>query len=676
MVSIPRSNRRFIPAQAGRTVPVSGAVNEAIGQLGQQMAGMGLDNMADETRQRLAEEQERRQAEQAATRQADMLRFQQTQTRLRETHDEVGEQVLAGAIPAQDAERVWRERASTITADGVAGLSEGYRDAVNRQLLSTEDTLTRSIGKVATKRLQSEVGAGLNQTLEALARDYRTDPAKATAQAMEILATQGPAAGLLPDDIQRKGQTWREQSQFTAGFEAVSAGRDNPAALKPARDLITSMPDLDPQKRAQLLDRASMYELQHQQKREMAAARAQREAERRLNEAEAEFKTFQALADKGTVLAPEYIDRVTRATAGTPYQAGVTALAQQAVQTGGLAAQPINQQRAMLQMLDAEIAKKGRTPELDKRREQLAKVVNGSEADAKADPLRAGLERGVIQALDPLSLQGGVPGVVQQLSERVVQAKRVETWAGRAVSPLTSQEADGLGRLLRAMPTDQKASALQTLATALPPAQGQALAAQLDSQDRGLALALGYGAAGTTQGRPVAELILRGQEAIKTKTVKLDESAELGMTAQFEQGLRDAIVNPEQRAMVRDAARLIYAGKQAEGERISVDGALRLAVGGDLVDRNGSRVVIPAGVTEDQFERHLERYPADSLMAQLPGGNAYVRGQPIPADQFLASLPGAQLRMVGRGRYAVVSGGAVATNIQGRPIVVEAPSAR
>ena len=217
---------------------------------------------------------------------------------------------------------------------------------------------------------------------------------------------------------------------------------------------------------------------------------------------------------------------------------------------------------------------------------------------------------------------------------------------------------------------------LQLLASQMTPAQAQALAKQLDSKDRALGLALAYGAARTTEGRPTSELILKGQEALKAKTIKMDDAAETGLTASMDVELRGAITNPEQLEMARDAAKLIWAGKAADGERISIPGAVRLAVGGEIVQRNGGKVILPAGVTESQFEQHLERYPAQTLGAQLPDGKAYVRGQPVDAAEFLSSLPKAQLRSVGRGRYAVLSGGAVATNARGVPITVEAPGAR
>jgi hypothetical protein len=648
-----------------------------MGQLGNVLAGTGTDLMAQETRQRLAEEQQRRQVEEAQAKQQDMLALQDTEQRLRDLHDDLGEQVNAGTVKAGDAETVWRERATKVQADGLGKLREGSRVAAQAQFTRIDGTLSRSLGKVALKRQQSEIGAGLLQSLEAESRRYADDMPGTTARVMESLQTLGPAAGMTPEQIAKEGQGWKEKAQYTLAHRAVSAGRADPAALKTAEELIGKLPDLEPQRKSELLDRAQAYRLQHQQQAELRAQRVQREQERRMRAAQAEFETFQALADKGTALDPAYLERVQQATAGTPYAQGVVRLAQQAVQTGGLAAQPVEAQRQALMALDAEIATRGRTPELDARREQVRKVLAGAEADIKGDPLTAALQRGVVTRIEPLNLAGGVQGLAQQLQQRSLLADMAATWAGRPVSPFTAQEAQTVGDLFAKMPADQRASGLQLLAGQMTPQQAQALAKQIDGKDRALALALAYGSARTTQGQPTAALILRGQEALKAKTIKMDDAAETGLTASIDAELRGAISNPEQLEMARDAAKLIWAGYSADsGGRMSIPGAVRLAVGGEIVQHNGGKVILPAGVTDSQFEQHLERYPAQALGAQLPDGKAYVRGQPVDAAEFLATLPKAQLRSVGRGRYAVLSGGAVATNARGVPITVEAPGAR
>lgn len=681
MATIPRTQPRV---QLGRAVPIGAQLTDAparaLAGIGSTLRDTGADLMAQETRQRLAEFEHQQQVQEAAAKQQDLLQLQGTQQRLRELHDEIGEQVNAGTIPAAEAEKVWRERSGKLTSEGLAAVREVSRTGAQAQLLQLDGNLSRSLGRTVVKRQQGEIGAGLTQSLEQWQRDYLANPAQGAAvqaKVLESLQTQGPTAGWSPEKIAATGQLWKERTQYTLAHTALSAGRNDPAALAQAEKLIGTLPDLDPQRRSELLDRAQVYRLQHQQQSELRAQRAERENERRLKHAQAEFETFQALADKGTVLDPAYVERVQRATAGTPYQQGIVRLAQQAVLTGGLAAQPVDAQRAALQALDAEIATRGRTPELDARRDQVRKVLAGAEADIKADPLAAALERGVITRIEPLSLQGGIAGMAQQLQQRSLLADTAAAWAGRPVSPLTSTEAQGVAQLLSSMPADQKATGLQMLASQMTPQQAQALAAQIDSKDRALGLALAYGAARTPEGRPTSELILKGQEALKAKTIKMDDAAETGLTATIDAELRGAITNPQQLEMARDAAKLIWAGYSAEsGRRMSIQGAVKRAVGGEIVQRNGAKVIIPAGVTESQFEQHLEKYPAQALQSQLPDGKVYVRGQPVEAAEFLASLPTAPLRTVGRGRYAVLAGGAVATNAQGRPILVEVPGAR
>jgi len=496
---------------------------------------------------------------------------------------------------------------------------------------------------------------------------------------MQTLEQLGPFSNFSPDQRAKLGQTWKETTQYTTGFEAISAGKTDRKALQAAEQIVKGLPDLDPQKKAALLDRAQAYRLHLDQQDELRAARAQREQERRLKVAEAEFNTFQALADKGTVLDPAYIDRALQATVGTPYQNGIVALAKQAKETGGIAAQPVPVQRQLLTEVDSLIARQGRTPELDKRRQQIEKVLQGAEQDIQRDPLRAGLERGVITALPPLNMQGGLQGLVQQLGERVVQADRVQTWAGRPVSPLTAEESQAVGQLLKSLPTDQRASGIAMIAGTMPAHQAQALAAQIDKQDRPLAIALALGASRTTFDRPTSELVLKGAQALKDKTIKEEKTPVDGWQGRINAATSAVFMNPQQAEMTGEAARYILAGMVSEGASGSEDDvkrAVRLAVGGTLEERNGSRIVLPAGVERQSFDQRLKQYPEQELASQLPDGKVYVRGQPIELAQFLTTLPGAQLSTVGRGRYVVKAGGSLAANSRQQPIIIEVPHAR
>lgn len=684
MATIPMGQgRRQMPGRA----PASGssaaefgmASARALEGLGNTAAGIGVDMIAQQTR--LDQQEAQRQAAQreAADRQRDQLALQQTEDALRDAHDEVATGIGQGTVPKEEAEKAWSERSSKVVGEALPNFRDQSKELARRSLEGLGLRLGNSVRKVREKQDKNDVTAGITQSLEYLQRQYKTDPVAAEKQAMATLQQLGPFSNFTPDQLAKMGQGWREGVQFTTAYEAVSLGRNDRQALAAAEKLIGKLPDLDPQKRAQLMDRAQAYRLSLDQQAELRAARVEREADRRLKKAEAEFNTFQGLADKGTQLAPEYIDRAISATAGTPYQAGIVALARQAKETGGLAAQPVAVQRRALDALDAQIAQAGRTPELDKRREQLQKVLAGSESDLRDDPLRAGLERGVIEQLPPLNMQGGIPGLVQQLQERGVQADRVQAWAGRPVAPLTSQEAQVFGQQLKSMPVDQRATAIQTIAAVIPPQQGQALAALLDKQDRPTAIALGLGMARTSFDRPTAELVLKGAEALKAKTIKEEKTPVDGWMGRINTAMSTVYMNPQQAEMAAEAARYILAGKVVEGATGSdsdVRTAIRLAVGGTLLEHNGQRIVLPAGVERKTFDQRMQSYPAAELAQQLPDGKVYVRGQPMEATQFLAGLPGAQLRTVGRGRYAVMAGGTVATNERGQPVLIEVPNAR
>lgn len=647
-------------------------VGVALERLGATGVQVGLGMQAAQTRLG-AEELARQQAAAAAARKArDQNILGELDDGLRDLADEIGAKIASGEVPKDAAEQTFTDRAQKLADEKLQGLSDDdARSTVQPLVGRLQAKLGNGVRKAVELRNRQDVTADMQQQLERLQRQYSADPQRSQAHAMLLFDTLGPQSVLNPVQLGDARQRWIEGAQYNVADSAVKAARHDPKAVQAAQQVMAGLEQLDPQRRTQLEDRLTGYQLAHQQRQELAAQRAARQAEARMNRARAEFETFQALADKGGMLSPEYVDRVALATAGTPYQQGVKALAQQARETGGFAAQPLSTQQAALDAIDAQIAQSGRSPELDKRREQLAKVVNASNADVSKDALRAGLERGVIDALPPLDLSNGTAGIMQSVQARVQAAQQVETWAGRAVSPMTGQEAQAFGRMLAQMAPDAKANAIGMMAQIMPGKQAQALARQIDPQDRALSLAMAAGASQTTEGRFTAELILRGQAALRDKTVKLDTSAEIGLRAQLAAELGDAIEG-QARADVLDTAQFIHAGKQAAQERVSVGGALRLAIGGDLIEHAGRKVPVPAGMDEQSLREKLMRMPERAISQQAPDGFVYIPGgRPMGVPEFLAALPSAQLEPVGLGRYAVRSGGGLVLNSQRRPIVVD-----
>jgi hypothetical protein len=649
MAQIPRGDFGNRVARPGPMPSVPNGVTDGASSTIAAGARIGMDLQAEADRQRRQDAMEAKQARDEADRAAALVTLNKGKDALADAHDQVAQGIADGSIGKDDGEGEFATRAQkAINAMGIGEVQDPNRRAViQAQLTGDTDRLGNSIRKVVTQRNKQDVTSAITQTLEYQQRQYGSDPAKATAAAMQTVDMLAQHSTLTPDQAVKLKQTWKENTQFTAGYEMVSAGRNSRSALDAAEQALGGLPDLDPQKRAVLGDRIAAYRMHLDQKAEIAAARAQREADRRLHQAEAAFNTFQVLADKGGAMAPEFIDATLQRTAGTPYQAGIRALAQQARDTGGIAAQPVSVQQQALASIDAQIAREGRSPGLDKRREQIAKVVTASQADIKNDGLHAALERGLIGELKPMDFSGGPAGLVKQMLERAPLAQRAAGWAGRPVSPLLGEEADQLRTSLDALPPKDRSIAIAGMAGALDPQTAAGLAAQLDSKDKALALAFAYGGSATTAGRFTSELVLRGAQAKKDGTSTKGEKQPDVKVAQWSAHIAAALdgAYPAQTMTdnTREAALLIAHGLASEaGGRLQtkdLDKAVTLAAGGTVAEVNGRRVPLPAGMDESAFEKRLRSVTPQEIVAQSAGLPKAYPGMLQPGNIDLTARP-------------------------------------
>jgi hypothetical protein len=257
------------------------------------------------------------------------------------------------------------------------------------------------------------------------------------------------------------------------------------------------------------------------------------------------------------------------------------------------------------------------------------------------------------------------------LAERMKQIGTVEAAAERKVSPLQPQEAETIGRLVQSLPPDQQSSALAGLGKMIGDADRlAALARQIDAKDKVLSTAMMVGDLQTTQGRYVSELVLKGARAIKDKAILIDEHKETGWRGAIAREIGDAFPNQEVRDRVIDAAYYVQAGFAAEGGGADTSRAIRL-VAGRIVDRNGSKIPLPRGMEERDFEKRLSSIKPVDLAAQAPGGTVFVGKSAVPLEQFVKSLPDAALVNAGAGRYNVRAGMSLVTNSQGKRITIE-----
>jgi hypothetical protein len=84
-------------------------------------------------------------------------------------------------------------------------------------------------------------------------------------------------------------------------------------------------------------------------------------------------------------------------------------------------------------------------------------------------------------------------------------------------------------------------------------------------------------------------------------------------------------------------------------------------MGGPIVDHNGARLPVPAGVDLPTVLADYKRMPA----------TVYVNGQPVPGEAAAKALPGAQLEPAGKGKYRIRVGGYLVSDAQRKPVVID-----
>lgn len=640
---------------------------KALGDLAQTVGGIATHQMAQQTKldQEVADRDAQTNAARVRITKANQLADAQTI---------LDQDIQTGKVAKDQADKEWQYRSSEILRDATAGVDPRFAGSMQVEFEGLVQRGAMGVRKAVTKRNQDDVQANLLTLGEEYQRAAQRDRGKAQAEYFDQLDVMGPEAGWAPYFIAQKKQQFKEGTAYTEAFGLVRGASRDLGAVRKAREALGTdrFADLDPQRSDALHAQLDGYETNILQRQELAAQRAQREQEARMNRARAAFEASQARVTAGIPDNPDQIAATTQALVGTPFLESYRAVQQQAREIGGLAAQPVAQQQAMLDSLNARIAQGGTSDALIKQRDQVQHAVEASKRDLGQDAIRAGLERGVITDIPPVDVSS-IQGFTASLGNRLQAASVVQAWAGRPVSPLTADEAQKLGTTLAALPPQQKASALAQIGTMLGPKASAGLAQQLDKQDKATYLALQYGASKTTESRYTSEILLKGDAALKDKSIKVEAGREAGWRATITKAVADAYPNENQRRDVIDAAYLINAGLASEG-RADPERAVRLAAKGSIVEFNRKKVPLPAGMSDGDLTNRLKTLTGKDLAEQAPGGVARVGGQEVPVDDVAKALPDSQLMYASEGAYYVLSGNRVVTNSQGKPIVIKVNS--
>lgn len=643
-------------------VPNNNAVGNALQNAGQALAGVAQDMQTAVI--------QKQRAEAAST-------LALATNEAHDDYDDISRGVQEGRVKPEEAVSEFRKRFTGRTTERTQGLTEDQRTLINDNMIRVSGTLERNLNGVVMKRMQADTDAAILTTGEQLQRQAMRDlpgAIKSWESVVDAVPHWDPAKKAQAKQQFREGATYNFANATLEG----AAQTGDISLIQAARAKIEGADGeaIDPAKRVSLITKSYAFESSLRAADQRATEKAQRELEVRENKARDALKDAQDLMLNGRYMSTEYLSQLSDVTAGTSAAPAVQALVKQQAEVAGFASMPLPRQAATIERLRA----KGSTPGVgtdpaeQKLIDQMQRIHDGTAKAYAENPWQAAQERAVIREAPVINL-ANVQDAGAIIAERMKQIGAVEVAAGRKISPLQPQEAETIGRLVRMLPPDQQSSALATFGAQIGDADRlAAFARQIDAKDKVLGTAMMYANSKTTQGRFVSELILRGERAIRDKSITIDSMRETGWRGAIANQIGDAFPNQEVRDRMIDAAYYITAGMASEGSP-DVDRAVRMAAG-RIVERNGSKVPLPYGMEEDEFDRRLSSISAADLAQQTPGGKVVIGKTSVPLDQFVNSLPDAALVHAGPGRYNVRAGTGLVTNQQGQRITIEVRNAR
>lgn len=643
--------------------PIDNQVTNALGRIGQ--TGMQIAGDLIEAKQRTD----------AAAKLASL-----TNT-YHDIHDQIGRDVLAGAIKPEDALTTFQQKTADARKSASDGLTPQQLAAMEPHLITAGGKLEHSLQGVVVQRTQQDVGANLLNLGEQFQRSAMRDLPGAITQWDKTVDAMGPQAGWDPVKIADVKQKFKEGATFNFANATLegAAQTGNLDVVRAARQKIEG-PDgepLDPAKRTLLITRAYAYENGILAANARDAEKARREQDARENAAVDVYNKAFDLSSQGRYFSTDFINELSTTAAGTKMAGPVQELVKSQAKVAGFASLSLPQQQAEIERMRAvgSDPKGGVSPIEQNVQNQFTKIHEASVKAYQENPWQAAQERGVIKDAPVISLNN-VQDAQQVLSQRMQQIGQVEVAAGRKISPLQPQESEQIGRLVRALPPDQQSSALASFGTLVgDPDRLAAMATQMDQKDKVLGTAMMYANSQTTQGRYVSELILRGERALRDKAILVDEKKQTGWRGAIAAEIGDAYPNQEVRDRMIDAAYYIQAGFSAEGGSTDTSRAVRLAAG-RIVERGGNKFPLPYGMEEGEFDKRLKAIQSADLAAQAPGGQIFAGKTAVPLEQFVKSLPDAALVHAGQGKYNVRAGMGLVTNAQGQRITIGVSNAR
>jgi len=656
------------------------SVSRAVEGLGEAVRGIGADMIQTEQR-RTGELQD------AAAREARQQDAEQEQERRRTGRLKAANAALDLELSVADTRKDLDDKLATgeLKAEEYEGrlqASINERQGQLRQALPAETHIDFDMaaqrasrqaqlgGKQALKaHAKREAVAELDKGREGMLRVAVTDLPRALAMADAMYAREGPYAKQIGiDQAQKQGQSVRELATRAHFQQRVANSQNDGRALAALRQEISANGTLDPGQQTALLTAIDGRTTVLDTKARIAIERHERKQDQA-------FKALQELDAQGLPLDAKFLAQTMATLKGSPLADAAAAMIKGSADTAGFGSRPVKEQDQIIMAEFAKARDSGVDPNSSKRLQRLVGIRNSTEAAVRQDPWRAANERGAIDQVPPIRLDS-IEGMGASLGERMAMAPTVDVMAGRVVSPLRPDEASALAETIQALPVPERSKMLGALHQAVGPQRMQAIAEQIKAKDGVLGIAAAYQASGLQApgGVNLGEMVLKGAEAVRTKTVKVDDAAGLAILQDVRKQIEGVYATPSATDAAAEAAMMMWAGAAADGRRLSAKEVVKLATGG-VTEHNGQKLPMPYGWDERRTTRSIAAITPAHIQAQA-GGNAplWIGSQQILPEDVARMVPQAQLRSAGPDRYAIRIGDRLVTTDGRKPFTIALPA--
>ncbi|SDI65390.1 hypothetical protein SAMN04487926_12159 [Paraburkholderia steynii] len=623
--------------------------------------------------------------------------YQQHSTNVQIAMRDAGAKLQAGELDQTGYQSTVQDAVKQSYDSTIGGLPDNhYKNVAALSSKGLDRTVALGTQEALTKNTQQLIGANAASMLDTAGKNIAVNPAAIDSTVEGTKANYlnaAAAAGISKPVAEKTAQDWSDAQYAQHAQAATISARSNGdlAALTQLQSDLTK-PDgfyagkMDANQRNQVL--SSVVSQRMALENQMGAEQQARE-----NGAVTEYNKAFDLMTQGKQFSPAYSQALTAATAGTSLAGQAQELIKSTASNAGFSTLPLPQMRAAIQadQKSANTPGVGTDPVTAEAVKQRQQILTASETAYKTDPWNAALDRGVIQQVPQID-SSSIPNLLTSLQQRGKAAGVVDQAAGRTVSLLTPDEAQTVLKTVEALPVDQQAQMLNGIGGSFGQgARINDLAKQWQEKNPAMALALKAGAAGgngspltTITGQPVGAFILSGQQAIKDKTVKVDDTVGTGMRATISNAV-DGALPPEQATDAKESAYYIAIGSAARNGRAvpnstDIQDGINAATGGisttggTRYNGNPNRVAMPYGWLEKDFQSSVKNADASNIENTVGGkpiDTVYANGHPLPVADFMSKFPSYQMVRVGvRGTYAVVAGSKFVTDSTGVPVTV------